>query len=76
MCLKNADTIWDQHFIWGTNLQGTDLSEGWRDIREYSKCKPVGNQRYETNKTALIKVLSVVLPEAFNFVLNTLHPDY
>jgi RES domain-containing protein len=52
------------------------LPKGWRAPFDYSKCQTLGNNWYDEAKTLLLKVPSAVLPDAFNYAINTLHPDY
>lgn len=52
------------------------LPPGWRDFHDYSKCQPFGDDWYDKGDAAVLKVPSAVLPEAHNFVLNTLHRDF
>jgi RES domain-containing protein len=52
------------------------LETGWRDFNEYSKCQPLGDTWYNARETMVLKVPSAVLPESFNYVINTEHPDY
>jgi RES domain-containing protein len=59
-----------------TILNTDDLKSGWRDHNNYSECQEHGNQWYNENKTLLLKVPSAVLPQSFNFVINTSHTDY
>lgn len=40
------------------------------------QCRQLGNKWYEEGKAHLLKVPSAVLPEGFNFVINTLHRDF
>ncbi len=53
-----------------------DLEKDWRDFDNYSKCQVEGDKWYHQNINLLLKVPSAVLPEAFNYVINTLHRDY
>jgi RES domain-containing protein len=53
-----------------------DLEKDWRDSDNYSKCQVVGDKWYNENISLSIKVPSAVLPEAFNYVINTAHKDY
>jgi RES domain-containing protein len=53
-----------------------DLSTGWRDFTDYSKCQPLGNAWYDEGTLPILKIPSAVLPEAFNYVINSLHPDF
>jgi RES domain-containing protein len=53
-----------------------DLPSGWRSITDYSKCQPIGNEWYDAGDFLLLKVPSAVLPESFNYVINSLHPEF
>jgi RES domain-containing protein len=54
----------------------SDLKDGWRDFKDYSKCQSVGDKWYDEGKAMILKVPSAVLPEAFNYVINCEFPDY
>ena len=53
-----------------------DLEDGWRDFNDYSKCQPAGDKWYDEGKSPVLKVPSAVLPQSFNYVMNTEHADY
>ena len=53
-----------------------DPDEGWRDFDNYSKCQVLGDKWYNENSSLLLKAPSAVLPEAFNYVINTTRKDY
>lgn len=53
-----------------------DLPDGWRKFTDYSKCQPIGNSWYDAGAIPILKVPSAVLPESFNYVINSLHPDF
>ena len=53
-----------------------DLKTGWRSTKDYSKCQPIGNAWYDSGTTPVLKVPSAILPEAFNFVINSVHTDF
>ncbi len=57
-------------------IKADDLDKGWRDVRDYTKCQEVGNRWYDGGKVPILKVPSGVLPQAYNYVINSLHPDY
>ena len=59
-----------------STVETTDLQEGWQDFTDYSKCQPLGDQWYDSGETAVLKVPSAILPQSYNYVLNTEHPDY
>lgn len=53
-----------------------ELPAGWRKFTDYSICQPIGNAWYDAGIFPLLKVPSAVLPESFNYMINTSHPDY
>lgn len=59
-----------------TSVKIEDLNAGWRADFAYSKCREIGDNWYKFSKTLLLKVPSAVLPEQFNFVINSLHKDF
>lgn len=59
-----------------TAINSANLEEGWRDFKDYFKCQFLGDQWYDAGKTPILKVPSAVLPEAYNYVINTMHVDY
>jgi RES domain-containing protein len=54
----------------------SDLEDGWRDSRDYSKCQRVGDKWYDEGKTMVLKVPSAIVPEAFNYIINSEFPDH
>ena len=52
------------------------LKTGWRKITDYSICQPIGNAWYDEGNFPVLKVPSAVLPESFNLVINSLHPEF
>ena len=54
----------------------SDLEDGWRDFRDYSKCQTIGDKWYDDGKIIILKVPSAVLPDSFNYVVNSELPDY
>jgi RES domain-containing protein len=54
----------------------SSLEEGWRDFNDYSKCQPVGDAWYDERKALILKVPSAVMPEAYNYVINSEHRDF
>jgi len=54
----------------------SDLEDGWRAFRDYSRCQRIGDKWYDGNKTLVLRVPSAVLPEAFNYVIHAEHKDY
>ena len=54
----------------------SNLEDGWRDFKDYSKCQPIGDKWYDEGKKMILKVPSAVLPDSFNYVINTEFSDY
>lgn len=59
-----------------TDIPVAALEDDWRNINDYSKCQPLGDAWYDAGKTLALKVPSAVMPEAFNYVINSEHPDF
>lgn len=59
-----------------TVIDADQLEEGWREFDDYSKCQLIGDAWYDKGETCVLKVPSAVLPDNFNYVINTTHPDY
>lgn len=59
-----------------SSVKVSKLENGWRHVKDYSKCQPIGNKWYDDRKTLILKVPSAILPDAFNYVINTELSDY
>jgi RES domain-containing protein len=57
-------------------IKSEGLPRGWREFTDYSKCQPIGNKWFDAGILPLLKVPSAVLPESFNYVINSLHPEF
>ena len=55
--------------------EARDLPGGWMEFTDYSKCHPIGNAWYDDGNIPILKVPSAVLPESFNYMINS-HPDF
>jgi Uncharacterized conserved protein len=56
-----------------TSISPDQLKDGWRNSNDYSKCQSLGDQWYNEAKTLILKVPSAILPESYNYVINTQH---
>lgn len=52
------------------------LPPGWNEPGNYAVSQPVGDAWYDSMKTAVLKIPSAVVPQEYNYVLNSHHPDY
>jgi len=59
-----------------TTVEERDLDPDWRDPYNYSHCQPIGNKWFDDLRVPILKVPSAVMVECYNYVLNTLHPDF
>ena len=59
-----------------TTVEVKSLDKRWRDFNDYSHCQPIGDKWFDDCKTPLLKVPSAVLPENYNYIINTEHRDY
>ncbi len=53
-----------------------DLPETWNQSAVYHDCQLLGSEWYQAEKSPLLKVPSAVIPDEFNFVLNTTHSEF
>lgn len=52
------------------------LEWGWRHPNDYGQCQELGDDWYNAGRSLALKVPSAVMPEAFNYVINTQHAMY
>lgn len=52
------------------------LENGWRNFEDYSKCQPFGDEWYNKRTSLVLKAPSAVLPETFNYIINTEHVEF
>jgi RES domain-containing protein len=57
-------------------ITAAELPAGWRRFTDYSPCQLFGNAWFDAAVYPLLKVPSAVLPESYNYVINSLHADY
>jgi RES domain-containing protein len=63
-------------FLAITEVNASSLPDGWRDLSDYTHCQIIGNSWYYKGDTPVLKVPSAILPENFNYVINSTHPDF
>jgi len=59
-----------------STISESDLDPDWRDPYDYSHCQPLGNKWFDDFRMPVLKVPSAVMPESFNYVINTRHPEF
>ena len=52
------------------------IPAGWNVDHDYSLTQPLGDKWFDKAKTPVLKVPSAVVPQEYNYILNTLHADF
>lgn len=53
-----------------------DLSKNWRQMESYPELQKIGNAWYDERRSLCLRVPSLVMPENFNIIINTVHADF
>lgn len=59
-----------------TTLQTKSLPKNWRNFAAYSELQQLGSEWYGSKETLLLRVPSAIIPEEYNYLINTEHPDF
>jgi len=54
----------------------SDLPPDWRSLLNLSPCQQIGDAWLSEQRSLLLRVPSVIIPEEYNYVLNTQHPEF
>ncbi len=68
-------SIADEEELFTTILQ-KDLPQNWRSISAYPDIQFIGSKWYRSKQSLVIKVPSAVIPKEYNYLINTLHPEF
>lgn len=71
MILSLAD---DDHLY--NQVQVKDLPLSWRTFFAYGTLQSIGSGWYQSRKSLVLKVPSAVIPQEYNYVINTAHPEF
>jgi RES domain-containing protein len=52
------------------------LPDDWRSLMDLSPCQRIGDSWLSEQRSLLLRVPSVIIPEEYNYVLNTQHPEF
>jgi RES domain-containing protein len=63
----------DRLFI---QIPQSKLPLSWRTTDAYPELRNIGNEWYQNKTSLVLKVPSAVIPQEYNYVINTLHPDF
>lgn len=59
-----------------SSIQTDLLPTNWRDVTAYPKLQELGSSWYQSKKTLILQVPSVIVPQEFNYIININHPDF
>jgi RES domain-containing protein len=52
------------------------LPKDWRKLSAYNTLQDIGSTWYQGMESLVLKVPSVIVPQEFNYIINTKHPDF
>lgn len=64
----------DDQFV--LQVKTSMLPENWRSIAAYGSLQQIGSRWYQDKSSLLLKIPSAVIPMEYNYIINTLHPDF
>ena len=53
-----------------------DLPENWKSIEAYVELQEIGSRWYHSNESLVLKVPSSIIPQEYNYIINTKHPKF
>jgi len=53
-----------------------DLPQNWRSISAYPYLQEIGSTWYEEKQSLILKIPSAIIPQEYNYIINTTHPDF
>jgi RES domain-containing protein len=52
------------------------LPPNWFDFQQYSTCQQIGGEWLRSNRSAVLRVPSAIIPNEWNYLFNPAHPDF
>lgn len=71
MVISIAD---DEHLYKYIRLK--ELPINWRSMAAYGQLQQLGSNWYSNKESLVLKVPSAIIPYEYNYVINTIHPDF
>ena len=59
-----------------TKIDLKDLPKNWKETLAYPTLQDIGSDWYENHKSLILQVPSVIIPQEYNYIINTTHADY
>ena len=54
----------------------SNLPKDWRSMESYDQLQKIGNSWYDEQRSLCLKVPSSILPDNYNIIFNTTHPEF
>ena len=54
----------------------SNLPKDWRSMESYVQLQKIGNSWYDEQRSLCLKVPSSILPDNYNIIFNTTHPEF
>ena len=67
-------SITDESLIKVTDIN--NLPENWKSIEAYVELQEIGSKWYHSNESLVLKVPSAIIPQEYNYIINTRHPKF
>jgi RES domain-containing protein len=65
-------SITDESLIKEIDLK--DLPDNWKTIEAYIELQEIGSKWYNSDESLVLKVPSAIVPQEYNYIINTRHP--
>ncbi|VAW42296.1 hypothetical protein MNBD_GAMMA01-1998, partial [hydrothermal vent metagenome] len=53
-----------------------NLPKQWHSLSAYSLLQNIGSQWYQKKQSLILKVPSVIIPQEYNYMINTKHDNF
>lgn len=57
-------------------IEVSSLPKDWQTFKRYTLTQNIGRKWYDTNESLILKVPSAIIPQEYNYIINTKHPDF
>jgi len=54
----------------------SDLPVDWQSMSSYARLQKIGSTWYKSRKSLIMRVPSAIIPQEYNFIINTSHPGF
>ena len=53
-----------------------DLPSNWKSVSAYPALQSIGSDWYKNKDSLVLKVPSAIIPQEYNYIINTKHPEF